>query len=115
MTICYKRRYYIAAVMMRRTRPAPVIAQGEEPPAKKFKVQGGVIGKGGSVDKEPSFKGKKKLPSRLIDLTDSADKKWHEKWCIKKATTAHEKSLLLNFPHPFRAVLVGPPNSGKHT
>lgn len=48
-----------------------------------------------------------RLPQQLMDLTMSADKKWHEKW--KRGQD------LLQFPHPFRACLTGPPNSGKST
>lgn len=100
---------------MRRQRQAPVIPQGEEPQTKKIKVQSGLVGgsKGDTpLTEEKSSKKTRQLPTRLIDLTDSADKKWHETWCITKADTPQEKALLLNFPHPFRCVLVGPPNSG---
>ena len=48
-----------------------------------------------------------RLPAQLLDLTMSADKKWHEKW--------KRNQDLLQFPHPFRACLTGPPNSGKST
>lgn len=47
-----------------------------------------------------------KLPNHIIALPNQ-DKKWHESWY----TTRN----LLNFPHPWRAVLCGPPNSGKTT
>jgi hypothetical protein len=52
--------------------------------------------------------GKKKatLPNRLLALPN-ADKAFHEKW-----TTGRN---LLNFPHPFRGVFLGPPNTGKST
>lgn len=49
----------------------------------------------------------KRLPPQLLDLTMSADKKWHEHW--KRGQD------LLQFPHPFRVCLSGPPNSGKST
>jgi hypothetical protein len=45
-----------------------------------------------------------KLPKSLIILKNS-DKEFHEKWEPNRDP--------LNFPHPFRAVLSGPPNSGK--
>ena len=48
----------------------------------------------------------KQLPQRLLPI-DNPDKKWHEKWDAKRDP--------LNFPHPFRALLIGPPNSGKST
>ena len=51
-------------------------------------------------------KKKKKLPTTLIPFPN-VDKKWHEKW--------GEGRDLINFPHPFRGVLLGPPNSGKST
>ena len=47
-----------------------------------------------------------KLPNELIPLPNS-DKKWHESWF----TTRN----LLNFPHPWRGILCGPPNKGKST
>jgi hypothetical protein len=49
---------------------------------------------------------KSKLPKQIIALSN-ADKSWHEVW-----TPGRD---LLNIPHPFRAVLMGPPNSGKTT
>jgi hypothetical protein len=49
----------------------------------------------------------KGLPTTLVDISDSADKKWHESW--KKGDD------MLTFPHPFRVCLTGPPNSGKST
>ena len=47
-----------------------------------------------------------KLPNRLIPIKN-ADKAFHEKW--------HKGRNRLNFPHPFRACLMGPPNMGKST
>ena len=47
-----------------------------------------------------------KLPDQLIPIPN-ADKAFHEKW-----TKGRNK---LNIPHPFRAVCLGPPNSGKST
>lgn len=47
-----------------------------------------------------------RLPNRLIPIKNP-DKKFHEKW--------HTNRSLLNFPHPFRAVFLGPPNCGKTT
>jgi hypothetical protein len=46
-------------------------------------------------------------PQELLDLTANADKKWHTQW--------KPDDDLLAFPHPFRACLTGPPNSGKST
>lgn len=46
------------------------------------------------------------LPRRIIPI-DNPDKKWHEKW--------YNRRNLLNFPHPFRGVFLGPPNVGKTT
>lgn len=47
-------------------------------------------------------KNKKK---ETVEVFDNADKEWHEKW---------EKGRnMLDIPHPFRAVLCGPPNCGK--
>jgi len=49
---------------------------------------------------------KKKLPKELIAIPND-DKKFHEKWKSGRD--------LLNFPHPFRGVFMGPPNMGKST
>jgi len=49
---------------------------------------------------------KKKLPKKLLAIPNK-DKEWHEKWT--------EDRDMLNIPHPFRAVLIGPPNVGKTT
>jgi hypothetical protein len=49
-------------------------------------------------------KSKPRLPKEII-VIENPDKKWHEKW--KKNRDE------LNIPHPFRAVLLGKPNSGK--
>lgn len=49
-----------------------------------------------------------------IIVIDNPDKQWHESWADK--TTGNGDTLKrhpLNIPHPFRAVLLGPPNSGK--
>ena len=51
-------------------------------------------------------KRKRNLPSQVIPITN-VDKGWHESW-----TPGRD---LLNIPHPFRAVIMGPPNSGKTT
>ena len=45
-----------------------------------------------------------KLPNRIIVLPNK-DKEFHEKW--------NPGRNMLNFPHPFRAVFLGPPNVGK--
>lgn len=47
-----------------------------------------------------------KLPAELIRFSNP-DKKWHEKW--------NPGRDLLDFPHPYRITLTGPPNSGKST
>lgn len=53
------------------------------------------------------LKKKRKLPPQIIPLPN-ADKTWHESW--------QPDDDPLNFPHPFRAVIFGPPNStGKTT
>ena len=49
---------------------------------------------------------KVKLPNKIIPIKN-ADKGFHEKW--------NDKRNMLNIPHPFRAVLCGPPNVGKTT
>ena len=46
------------------------------------------------------------LPNRILPI-ENPDKKFHEKWGPRRN--------LLNFPHPFRAVMLGPPNVGKST
>ena len=48
----------------------------------------------------------KRLPKGIIAFKN-ADKAFHEKW-----TPGRDP---LNIPHPFRGVLLGPPNSGKST
>lgn len=45
--------------------------------------------------------------SNVIIPFKNKDKKFHEKWTGGRN--------LLNFPHPWRGVLLGPPNSGKST
>jgi hypothetical protein len=46
------------------------------------------------------------LPQQLLAVRN-LDKKNHEQW--------EASADLLNFPHPFRGVLLGPPNCGKTT
>lgn len=46
------------------------------------------------------------LPNKLIAIKN-ADKAFHENWFNNRNP--------LNFPHPFRGVLLGPPNVGKST
>lgn len=48
----------------------------------------------------------KKLPDELI-VIENADKKFHEKW--------YKGRNMLNFCHPVRACIMGPPNKGKST
>ncbi len=56
---------------------------------------------------QPAPKKKKViLPAALLPVVN-ADKEFHESW--------QENDDLLNFPHPFRGVLLGPPNCGKST
>ena len=47
-----------------------------------------------------------RIPNRIIPI-DNPDKLFHERWTNRRN--------LLNFPHPFRAVMLGPPNVGKTT
>ena len=47
---------------------------------------------------------KARLPNKIIPLPN-ADKAFHEKW--------YKGRNMLNIPHPFRCVCLGPPNSGK--
>jgi ABC-type cobalamin/Fe3+-siderophores transport system ATPase subunit len=49
---------------------------------------------------------KDKLPNKILCISND-DKAFHEKWT--------ETRNALNIPHPFRGVLLGPPNSGKST
>lgn len=51
-------------------------------------------------------KRQQQLPQELIAFKN-ADKEWHESWTPERD--------LLNFPHPYRAVMCGPPNRGKTT
>ena len=46
------------------------------------------------------------LPQQLLAVRN-LDKKNHERWAASDD--------MLNFPHPFRGVLLGPPNCGKTT
>jgi hypothetical protein len=46
------------------------------------------------------------IPQQLIAFKNK-DKKWHERWT--------ENRDPLDFPHPYRITLTGPPNSGKST
>lgn len=46
------------------------------------------------------------LPNKIIPI-HNPDKEFHESW--------FDGRNLLNIPHPFRAVLLGPPNVGKST
>ncbi len=46
------------------------------------------------------------LPQKIIAIPNR-DKCWHEEW--------EQNRDLLNFPHPFRALFMGPPNCGKST
>ena len=57
------------------------------------------------TEKDNAIK-KMKLPNELIAIKN-ADKEFHEHWTPNRNP--------LNFPHPFRAVLLGPPNCSKTT
>lgn len=48
---------------------------------------------------------KKKLPNKILVLGNADKDGWHESWTPGRN--------LLNIPHPFRAVFLGPPGSGK--
>lgn len=68
-----------------------------------------VQGSGRSSGEKKSKKRKKRrvrLPTMLIAIKNK-DKGFHERW--------KETSDWLDFPHPFRGVVLGPPNSGKTT
>ena len=54
----------------------------------------------------PPKRPKMRLPNEILALPN-ADKAFHEKW------TKHRN--ILNIPHPFRCVALGPPNCGKST
>ena len=47
-----------------------------------------------------------RLPNKILALSNP-DKEFHEKWYISRN--------MLNIPHPFRCVALGPPNVGKTT
>lgn len=55
---------------------------------------------------KPNPRKSRKLPNIIIPLPNP-DKTWHESW--------YRGRNLLNITHPFRAVLLGPPNTGKTT
>ncbi len=46
-----------------------------------------------------------KLPNKILALPNP-DKEFHEEW--------YRNRNVLNFPHPFRAVALGPPNVGEY-
>ncbi len=48
-----------------------------------------------------------RLPNRIIPISNSEKKGWREKW--------YEGRNLLNLPHSFRLICIGPPDSGKST
>lgn len=56
--------------------------------------------------KSKNIKYNNTLPKKLLALPN-ADKAFHEEW--------NDKRDFLNIPHPFRAVFLGPPNTGKST
>jgi len=64
-----------------------------------------------SSDTKTHRKHKKKskdinLPNQIIPIPN-ADKNWHESWDSNRN--------MANFPHPFRMLLLAPPNTGKTT
>ena len=52
-------------------------------------------------------KHKVRLPNEIIPMQSSDKKGWREKW--------YEGRNLLNLPHSFRLIAIGPPDSGKST
>ena len=52
-------------------------------------------------------KHKVKLPNEIIPIQSTDKKGWREKW--------YEGRNLLNLPHSFRLICIGPPDSGKST
>jgi len=56
-------------------------------------------------EKHKPRKSKFKLPKNKLIVIPNADKAFHEKW--------YDGRNLGNLPHPFREVIVGPPNTGK--
>lgn len=88
------------------TNVAPSISQQQSGYGKSATVKA-PQGKTVKVVAPGKLKNVKVLPTQLVDMTDSADKKWHEAW--------KEGDDMLTFPHPFRVCLTGPPNSGKST
>jgi hypothetical protein len=58
------------------------------------------------MPKDAKSKKKKALPRQLLAIGNK-DKTFHEKWDDERDP--------LNFPHPFRMILTGPPNTGKST
>jgi hypothetical protein len=56
--------------------------------------------------KRKAKRGKIRLPNKILPLPNP-DKKFHEKW--------YRGRNMLNIPHPFRCVCLGPPNVGKTT
>ena len=48
-----------------------------------------------------------KLPDKILPIPCSDKKKWREKW--------HNGRNMLNIPHSFRLLAIGPPDSGKTT
>ena len=50
-------------------------------------------------------KDKKQLPDKVLPICSSDKKNWTEKW--------YPGRNLLNLPHSFRMICIGPPSSGK--
>lgn len=53
------------------------------------------------------MRSKYKLPNRLMPLSNPDKEGWHEKWKSGRN--------MLNIPHPYRMMCLGPPNVGKST
>lgn len=82
-------------ILEKRNREFPSI-EDEFPELKKL------IGSGKKIVVDPKY-----LRSDKLMVFENRDKKFHEKWTRKRN--------MIDFPHPFRMINVGIPNSGKTT
>ena len=55
------------------------------------------------------------MKNKGIIPIDNPDKEWHEDWKDRVVKGQRYHRHPMNIPHPFRAVLLGPPNVGKTT